>query len=234
MNPCMCYYSLRPEHTCLAEPKNVRSIDPVLEKSLGSLRLDPEPFLHLQAIQDRRLWEYMVTFDLSSSVLDDRNFVFWAPLGGGKSALRMYLMQNCWAMLWIKAFLASDVRASGDRPSSIWPDRLSIAGQYPIHWTQERLVEMLQLRIQVASYNRLSPFDAFTGLDCVEKLETLLVARVSPRSQEVLWLTQQTLRQYWLRIGGAGGNIERADLDKALEAVEFECRKSQSSQNGLD
>lgn len=405
----------------MAERQSTKSTDQVLEESLVSLGLDPEPFLHLQAIQDRRLREYMVTFDLSSSVLDDQNIVFWAPLGGGKSALRIYLMQNCWSMLgsthplpvyvtpqqpsdlvvesetgllefllgsivtslsvglfyqpfrlldlserqrrflgcclrsylpvapeyllqgiredrsvvvnalvanyrldlsmpksaqirifadflagaavgapyrpgtaeflesvleelielicgplrfrsvfllvdavdtfsgfsvvycevarwlyqlgelvrprsrlWIKAFLASDIRASVECLLSNRPESLSIAGHYPIHWTQERLMEMLRMRIQAASHNRLSTFEAFTGLGFVEKLEKLLVDSVSPRPRDVLWLMQQTLRQYWLRTSGAGGYIERIDLDKALKAVELEFCKNQSSPFWLD
>ncbi|MBU6349822.1 MAG: hypothetical protein KGS73_06690 [Chloroflexi bacterium] len=67
-----------------------------------------------------------------------------------------------------------------------------------------------------------------------ETKEKLLVDSVSPRPRDVLWLMQQTLRQYWLRTSGAGGYIERIDLDKALKAVELEFCKNQSSQNGLD
>jgi len=407
----------------MVERQTTKSTDRVLEASLTSLGLTPEPFLHLQALQDRRLREYMVVFDLSWAVLGDQNSIFWAPPGGGKSALRMYLMQNCWAMLgsphplpvyvtpqrpsdlvvdseavlmelllrstvaslgagllyqpsrlrdlsvrqrrflgrcfrsylaaapeyllqrlrdsgsaaefadvlapnywvhvsmpdsahtrmfaaflenaaveascqprtletlesvleelidlicgplqfrsvlllvdavdtfsgfaamrsevarwlygigelirprpqvWLKAFMASDPRYPIERLLSSRPDGLPIADHYTLHWTQERLIEMLQLRIRVASGNRLATFDAFTGPDFVEGLETLLVGRVPRRPRDVLRLTQQTLREHWLRVGGTGGHIEHADLDKALRTIELESRTNQSSQLWLD
>lgn len=382
--------------------------DQALDLSLSSLGLSPEPFLYLQSSRDRRLREYMVAFDLSASVLGDHNTFFWAPPGGGKTALRIYLLQNCWSMLgsphpfpvyvtpthprdlshgsesssyryllrmitsslvagllfqplrlldlpmwqqqflvgcldtflpidtnylvmriqcgepietiaesivpnywvdvslpsakdiellalclqkyssaaprqidmveeietafrqliqmictslgfrsvfllvdavdnfpphyespgilpnwvfslhgiikdnpnvWMKAFLPSEVRAELNALISNESADLQRSNEsFSIVWTQERLVEMLRLRVQVASGGRISSFDAFTGPE-FRQLDELIVASMPPRPREVLFFAQQVLLAYWRRTGPQGGCLEKTDVEIARSNV---------------
>lgn len=78
-----------------------RGDDQKITVGLQALGLTAAPFLHLNANNDSRLGEYLVDFDLPPTILHDTNTAFWAAPGCGKSALRIFVMQNCWGQLGI-------------------------------------------------------------------------------------------------------------------------------------
>lgn len=54
------------------------------------------PFLHEDASADENLGDYLVGLDLFALAWDHTSALIYAPGGGGKTAMRIYTIRNCW------------------------------------------------------------------------------------------------------------------------------------------
>lgn len=68
------------------------------ERAIG---LEWNPFEHLEASADTRLSQYMVRVGLPSDIARDNIVLVTAPPGGGKTALRIYVAQDCWSRIGV-------------------------------------------------------------------------------------------------------------------------------------
>ena len=63
---------------------------------LSGLGFEYNPFEHLEASSDANLAAYIVGIELFAAAWDAVPSLIFAPTGGGKTAMRMYTMQQCW------------------------------------------------------------------------------------------------------------------------------------------
>lgn len=73
--------------------------DTLLEIGQQSLGLYLGAFQHWEASEDEYLPEYIITKELPNTIWHDYGTFVFAPPGGGKTALRIYTIMNCWQRL---------------------------------------------------------------------------------------------------------------------------------------
>jgi hypothetical protein len=66
---------------------------------LSGLGFEYNPFEHLEASSDANLASYIVGLELFAAAWDAVPSLIFAPTGGGKTAMRMYTMQQCWVSM---------------------------------------------------------------------------------------------------------------------------------------
>jgi hypothetical protein len=70
----------------------------IAERAIG---LAWNPFEHLEASADKRLSQNMVRVGLPPGIARDNTVLVTAPPGGGKTALRIYVAQDCWSRIGV-------------------------------------------------------------------------------------------------------------------------------------
>jgi hypothetical protein len=113
--------------------------------------------------------------------------------------------------VFLKLFLPEELgNFLQDKPNSLTIQIKSAK----IKWTPERLVQMLQARVQVASGGKFGSLDAISS-PVLHRVEETLIEKAAPIPRELLVLAGRVLLEHVRRVGPAG-LLEPEDLEAAI------------------